>query len=73
VRRFAITRNGAPYKRLGPTVRQAKIDMRGMPRRSVRVVVSGVLAGGGKITATRTYRTCRNRLEHPPLPTLRLR
>ena len=73
VRRFAITRNGAPYKRLGPTVREARIDMRGMPRRSVRVVVAGVLAGGGRITATRTYRTCRNRLEHPPLPTLRLR
>jgi len=73
LKRLTVTVNGKLVSRLSVRSRQAVVDMRGMPAQNVRIVITGRLRDGGRITATRTYRPCRPRLVHPPLPTLRLR
>jgi len=73
LRRLTVTVNGKQTARLSVRARQAVVDMRGMPAKDVRIVISGRLRDGSRITATRTYRPCRPRLAQPPLPTLRLR
>jgi hypothetical protein len=47
--------------------------MKGRPRQTVRVRVSGLARDGRTLATQRTYVTCTPHLAHPPLETLRLR
>ena len=57
-RRITLSVSGQKTRTLPRTARSAKVDMRGMPSRTVTAKVKLVTKGGKVVTDTRTYRTC---------------
>lgn len=70
--RIRMLINSRPVATFRGSVRAAIVDLRGRPLETVRVEMIGTTTTGKRVGTTRTYRTCRPRLNGPPLPTLRL-
>ena len=73
LRSIRVTVNGRLYARLAGSARKVRIDMRGRPRQTVKIRITARGRDGRRFATRRTYRTCRPYMDHPPLPTLRLR